>query len=297
MAPDITTDEIARRRRRKELPKARPRGVLPFLPTDRELLPAWLTAAFRPPKGYEFEAFARTSVRKPDPCSITFRNGRERRTFRFDAQRELAAPSLRNAVLGISNGWLQMTHLTGSEIEDVWAGLCTVAHVMTEYDSRDETVKWVQQLIDESAALRGRTLVEDGRHDALMAMRAQGEFVRRDAEQLVKGGDGWQRRPTRFVDGTSNRQYMRAGETATFVRYVVGERVVAHSNLRARLAEIEIEWQRHEDRRPPHPKLNLYLLSDEMVEYAESTDPTAPKPVREAQQRLIENERATRFPA
>ena len=292
MASDITTDEIARRRRRHELPKARPKGVLPYLPDDTELLHLWLTAAFRPPKGFEFEAFDRSGTRKDTPGSIIFRNGRERRRFRFDRQAELQSQGLRMAVAGVTAGWLQMPHLTASEIEDVWVGLCRIARVMTEYDDRDEAVKWMHQLLDESTALRGHTLDGERRHDGLMAIRSQGEFVRRDAEQLVRGSDGWQRRPIRFVDEATNRQYVRSGEAATFVRYVVGERILSPQHLRARLVEISVEWQHHEDRRPPHPKLNLYVLSDDLVEYVESGDPSpaATPSAGQQQQQLIENE-------
>ena len=152
MAPDRTIDvepdEIARRRRRKELPKSRPRGVLSFLPTDADLLPLWLTSAFRPAKGFEFEAFDRSSVRKADPCTIVFRNGRERRSFRFERQADLQTPALRGVVAGISAGWLDMPHLTGSEIEDVWVGLCKVARLLSEYDDRETAMKWMQQLVD-----------------------------------------------------------------------------------------------------------------------------------------------------
>jgi hypothetical protein len=283
-AQEFTAEDLARRRRRRELPKPRPKGVLPYLPGDTELLVPWLTAAFRPPKGYEFEGFDRTSNRKADPCSVIFRNGRERRTFRFERQADLAHMSLRSAVLGISNGWCQMPHLTGSEIEDVWAGLCTVARVMTEYDDRDEATKWMHQLVDEAAILNGKTLVADGRHDGLMAMRAKGEFVRRDADQLVRGTDGWQRRPTRFVDDETGDQFVRAGETATFVWHVIGVRHLSRPGLKARLAEIGVENLRFEDYRPPHPKLSLFKLTEELVEYAEATSPTPPTPAFEPTQ-------------
>jgi hypothetical protein len=284
--------DLDRARRGRKLDKPRPRGVLPYLPAEVDLLPLWVTAAFRPPKGFEFEAFDRSSARRGDPCSITFRNGRERRTFRFERQADLHSPALRASVAGVSAGWLDMPHLTGSEIEDVWVALCKVARVMSEWDDRDTAVKWMHQLIDETALLTGRTLAGDGRHDGLMAMRNQGEFVRRDAEQLVKGGDGWQRRPVRFVDDQTSEQFVRAGETATFVWHTIGVRQLTRPGLAARLAEIGVENRRYEDRRPPHPKLSLFRLTEDLVEYAGPVPPTSPPPV--AQGRLIDSERGSR---
>ncbi len=119
-----------------------------------------------------------------------------------------------------------MPHLTASEIEDVWVGLCKVARLLSEYDDRETATKWMQQLVDETSTLTGKTLTSDARHDGLMAMRNQGEFVRRDAEQLVRSSDGWQRRPVRFVDEQTAEQFVRAGETATFVWHVIGVRQI-----------------------------------------------------------------------
>lgn len=263
-------DDLDQAEARKNGGKPRTKGTLPKLP-GADLLPAWLTGAFHPPKGFVFERFDRSSVRKADPCSITFRNGRERRTIRFDRQSDLTGRGLRSAVLGVSAGWLQMPHLTDSEVEDVWAGLCILGRVMSETDDREETVKWMHQLLDETEALTGHTLVPDGRHDGLMAMRARGEFVRRDAEQLVRGGDGWHRRPIRFVDKHTDEQFTRAGETATFLWHVVGVRELTRPGLRARLAEISVEAQRFEARQAPHPKLTMFRLTDDLVEYVDST--------------------------
>lgn len=274
----FTAADLAKQRQARQMSsKPRTKGVLPFMPSDPEMLAVWLTLAFRPPKGWEFERFDRTSKRKVDPCSITFRNSRERHTIRFDRQSELSGGGLRGIVAAHGAGWLQMPHLTPGEIEDVWMALCTIGRVMTEYDDRDETTKWAHLLLDETKPLIGKTLVPDGRHDGLMALRTEGEFVRRDAEQLVKGTEGWQRRPTRFVDEMTGFQYVRSGEAATFVRWVLGVRELAHSTLRARLAEIGVEAQHHQDHRPPHPKLTLYKLSEDLVEYIESAHPTPAK--------------------
>jgi len=291
---EISTDEVARRRRQRDgLGKARPRGVLPYLPDDDlDLLRQWLTLAFHPMlPGVEFEVFDRSSVRKTDPCVVRFRNGRERHTFRFDRQADLQGAGLRAAVVGASSGFLNMPHLTATEIEDVWVALCRLARVMTEHDALDEATNWLHNLLDESRPLAGHTLASDGRHNALMAMRAQGQFTRRDAERLVKGEEGWMRRPIRFVDEQSGAQWLRSSETYAFVCFVCGARGLDRNGLKARLSEIEVEAQRFEAYQPPHPKLMLYRLTEPLVEYAESASLTPPPaasvaPAKPAQGRL-----------
>jgi hypothetical protein len=267
----IYDDDLERAEQRKGLGKPRPRGTLPRLPRGRdiELLRDWLTRAFNPPEGYRFDTFDRTTKQKSDPCSITFRNGRDTRTFRFGTQGDLVGSKLRSMVFAVGDGDLDMPHLTGSEIEDVWAALCKAGRVVVEIDDREETTKWLQQLLDSSSPLRGKTLVPDGRHDALMAIKSQGEFTRPDALSLVRGGEQWQRRPIRFVDEQTGEQWLRAGEAAAFVRWVCGVEPLSYSTLRGRLSEIGVEVKRFEDYHPPHPKLTLYRLTAELVEYVD----------------------------
>lgn len=260
---DFTEDDLDRLQQ-----KPRPKGKLPWLPEGEDLdaLAVWLTLAFRPPAGFRFDSFVRAGRRPADPCSITFRNGRDRRTFRFRAQSDLHGRKLRQSVYAVSDGWLRMPHLTETEQEDVWAGLCTHGRVMSETDDRDEARKWVQHLLDQAAALRGHTLVPDGRHDALMALRAVGEFRAPDARGLGQGADT-PRRPTRFVDKQTGEQYVRAGETFAFVKWVEGAERLDQAGLRARLSDIGVESFHFEDYRPPHPKLTLYRLTDEFLDY------------------------------
>ena len=261
---------------RKNGGKPRARGTLPHLPAGGEIaeLEAWLTAAFRPPGGYRLDLFERAGSQRTDPCSITFRNGRDHRTFRFNRQADLMSSGLRSAVLGISDGWLRMGHLTGSETEDVWAGLCIYGRVMTEFDDRDETRKWLEMLLDDTEPLRGHSLMPDRRHDALMAMRARGQFMRADALAFVRAGDAERvglRRPVRFVDVETEQQYVRSQEIASYIRHVAGADPLPHTTLRARLHEIGVQRRYFEDYRPPHPKTTLYELTETLVEYAEST--------------------------
>jgi hypothetical protein len=263
--PDFTDDDLDRAQK-----KARPKGKLPYLPDDGSLdaLAEWLVRAFKPPAHFTLEAFDRAGKLRTHPCSITFRNGRDRKTFRFGAQSDLQGSRLRASVLAISDGWLRMPHLTDSEKDDVWAALCIFGRVMSETDDRDETRKWIEHLLDVATVLREFTLVPDGRHDGLMALRGQGEFKAADARRLGAGDENG-RRPVRFVDKHTGEQWIRAGETFTFIKWVEGADRLDRADLRARLSEIGVESFNREDHRPPHPKATLYRLTEGLVEYVD----------------------------
>ena len=260
---DYTADDLDRVQA-----KARPRGKLPYLPDEPELeaLCDWLTLAFCPPEGWRVAGFERTGRDKSDPATLMVRNGRENRTYRFKQQGELMTRP-RVTVAALSDGWLRMPHLTGSEVEDVWMALCQVAVVQTEWDERAETTKWLDQLIRASLPLSGHTLVPDGRHAGLMALKHAGEFTRTDALAMGRPGEieGHQQRPVRFIDSETGEQWVRAGETAAYVRWVLGVEPLSATTLRARLYEIGVVGRLFEDYRPPHPKLHLYQLTDELT--------------------------------
>jgi hypothetical protein len=258
--------------------KPRPKGTLPYLPDgrDQDLLRGWLTLAFRPDDGWSFDAFQRPTTERTDGCSIAFRNGRETVTYRFKRQGDLMGQSLRATVLSVSNGELDMPHLTGSEIEDVWAGMCKLGRVLTDYDERDETRKWVEQMLDATEALTGYTLVPDGRRDALLAIREHGEFKFLDAKALLSArrddNPALLSYPIRFVDCQTGEQWLRMGETATYLRWVVGADPLSHGSLKGRLADIGVEARHFQDWHPPHPKAWLYRLTPELVEFVEGRD-------------------------
>jgi hypothetical protein len=148
----------------------------------------------------------------------------------------------------------------------------------------------MQQLLDVASPVRGKTLVPDGRYEALMALKALGEFTRPDALTLLRGSEDWQRRPARFIDEQTAEQWVRAGETATFLRWVLGVEPLSHSTLRARLSEIGVEARRFEDWRAPHPKMVLCQLTDELVEYVENRAPGTSETASES------GDRAERMP-
>ena len=268
----VYDDDLERATRQRGLGKPRPKGKLPYLPDGRDLeqLQEWLTRAFRPPEGYRVDTFDRHGRQDADPATLMLRNGRDTLTYRFTTQAALQGRRLRRTVLSVADGELDMPHLTDSEIDDLWAALCKFGKVRAEVDERDETLKWIEQLLDVAAPLRGKTLVPDGRHDALMALRHLGEFTRPDALALKDRREEALRRPVRFIDAQTNEQWVRAGETAAFVRYVVGVDRIAQSTLQGRLQQIGVEAQRFEDYRPPHPKNVLFRLTDALVEYVDA---------------------------
>ena len=74
------------------------------------MLRGWLTRAFRPDDGWEFDTFERPTTDPNDGCSITLRNGRGVVDYRFKRQADLMGPKLRSMVLSISKGELAMPH-------------------------------------------------------------------------------------------------------------------------------------------------------------------------------------------
>jgi hypothetical protein len=260
---DITTDEVDRRR---NLGKARPKGTLPFLPDDLgvEVAREWLTRAFRPRPGWRVEAFERPGKDRDHPCSLTLINGREHRKYRFRAQSDLATGTrLRTTVLGVSEGALRMPHLTATEAEDVWAALCVLGRALSEEDELEQADEWLRMLLDATVALEGHSLVADQRRDALLALREIGTFSRLDALAIVRQPTAqWPRRPLCLTDKHTRERWLRAGEAATFLRYIVGVQPLKQTTLDARWKEIGVERRYFQDYRPPHPKARLYCVPE-----------------------------------
>ena len=169
-----------------------------------------------PRNGWGFDHLERPTTDKTDGCTIVFRKGRETYGYWVKPQSDLMSSKLRSIVLSVSKGELDMPHLTGSEQEDVWSAMCKVGTVLTETDEREDTARWVEELLDATTPLRDYTLEPDGakRYEALMALRARGEFRRPDARAFVNGnGEPWLARPIRFIDNETGEQWLRAGET------------------------------------------------------------------------------------
>lgn len=261
--PDFTDDDLDQLAAKNGKP--RPKGTLPYLTDDLDIdgLRHWLGLAVRPPSGWRVHAFERAGRQKSDPCTLVITNGRDRDEFRFDTQQTLYTQP-RVALHSLSDGRLRMPHLTGTEVEDFWAALTRLGHVLSEFDERSETRKWIDHLTEASIPLVGHSLIPDERHDALMAIRARGEFKRTDALALSRGEEINQRRPVRFIDGRTGDEFVRAGEALCYLRYVEGAEPLSGSTLRARFSEIGVEAELVEDYRPPHPKARLYRIPSDL---------------------------------
>lgn len=267
MSPDYTAQDLDALQE-----KPRKGGSQPLLQANREppYLSAWITRACRPAeKAYRLQGFDRLGRDSRDPCVLIFTNGREDpRKFRVKKQSDLMR-NPRLALVSLSDGWLDVPHLTPGEIEDFWTALCRFGAVLTEFDEVDQTHEWIEQMLPSCLPMNGYTLVPDGRHDALMAMRHAGQFTKADAQSMVRGAgedQRWQQRPCRFIDSETGDQWIRQGETATYLRWVIGVEPLPHTTLRARLREIGVIGRRFEDYRPPHPKLGLYQLTESLIE-------------------------------
>jgi hypothetical protein len=261
--PDFTEADLDRKQQ-----KPRPKGRLPWLPDEMtaEPLRAWLTLAFRPPQGWSVAGVERAGREETDPCALIVQNGREAKRFRFAQQRKLATTP-RQAALAVSDGWLAVPHLTAGEVEDVWAALCTLGRVLSEHDEIDEMRASIESMLPATAPLSGHSLVPDGRHEALMAIKQAGQFMKGDALQLLRGAeDRYQQRPLRFLDSQTGEQWLRVGETATYLRWVLGIEPLSPATMRARLVEIGVVGKLFEDYRPPHPKLRLLQLTEPLIE-------------------------------
>jgi hypothetical protein len=260
-------DDLERAAEANNAPKPRKQGKLPEKPSSRDpdVLRGFLTLAWRPGQDERVWAFERAGTDPADPCTVVIRNGREMRSIRFPHQHVLYR-GLRVAVMSADPS-SDMPHLTGGEVEDVWAALCQLGVVLSEADHREEAVAWVEQLLAYTMPLRGFSLVPDARRDALMAIRAVRQFTRSDAEILRKPGEDthYLQRPMRFVDAHTAEHWLRVGETAAFVRWTLGVEPLTYATLNARLAELGVTSRRFQDSRPPHPKAFLYRLTTELT--------------------------------
>lgn len=254
--------------------KPRKGGSQPLLQANRDpaYIGGWITRATRPAEqGYHLQTIERLGRDPRDPVVLIYANGREEaRRFRVKQQKELMK-SPRLTLVSLSDGWLDVPHLTPGEQEDFWTAVCRYAAVLTEFDETDQTREWMEQMLPATMPLNGYSLVPDARHDALMAIRHAGEFTKPDAQQMLRGGEDqrWQQRPSRFIDSNTGEQWIRPGETATYLRHIVGVEPLSHSTLRARLREIGVVGRQFEDYRPPHPKLGLYQLSESLIEFVD----------------------------
>lgn len=277
----ITKAELDRLR--GNVGKTRPKGTLPFLRRDEtevEYFRQWLTLAFKPQDGFEFETLER-STRPVDPCTLIFRRGTEHRRFDFDHLADLVGPRLRTSVYTAAGGFLRMPRLSPPEREDVGDALCLASNAEDSYNERDETRKWIERLLEHTSPMTVPTLDEmPGKLDALLTVLRSGEFGQGDA--LILAGRGraeeFPRRPVRIIDQQTGTQWLRSRETWWYVRVVHDARLDL-AGLSHRLNRIGVQRRRVDARsrtdRTLHPQLVLYQLTAELIALADE----APAPI------------------
>lgn len=245
--------------------KPRPKGRLSRLDEKRlddpDYLRQWLTKAFRPTLGV-VRGFERMSQDLDQPAWLIVANGSEEYRYRFRQQSDLTTQKCRKIVLAVGSGELRMPHLSDGEIEDVWAALTYLGSVLSNRSELDQAGEWLDALLRIAAPLEGHTLTDSGtRRDALLAFRKFGEFTRLDALAILRSPEQtWTRRPTCLIDSATGEMWLRERESATYLREILGVKPLTYKSLEARFREIGIELKHFEDRRPPHPKANLYRV-------------------------------------
>lgn len=265
----ISDDDLDTIERRKNGSKPRPKGTLPHLP-DRDTglreLRDWLTLAFNPPNGYRFDGYVRHGHKGTTSATITLvAPAGSRVEFYVEEQRDLSTASrLRASVASLTNGLCRMPHLSGPEASDVWVALCSLAHVVDEYDERRETTDWLDSFFTVAETLTGYTLEEPGRYDALVKLKNRGLFERRHANRIADEVEQrhWTLVPVLLVDRETDRRHARVAELATYIRHVIGV-PLGHGMLDSRIAGVGGERLYLESRNGQlHPHMHLYRLPE-----------------------------------
>jgi hypothetical protein len=277
---DFTLEDFDREAQRKNWSAKRAKGSIPLLTdnilNDLEWLRDWLTAVLRPPEGWRVLEFVH-GEHNDMPCTLTIANGTREVKYRWRSQRDLTSSGakLRTAVASIAGGQLRPPHLKPEELGDLWQALCTLQPALAAEDELEQARDWLFRLLDVTHTLEGYTLRKGGaeQRDALLALRQRGEFSYLDAVQIRKNPEApWPVRPTALIDSATGEIWLRARESATFLRAILDVRI-RQSTLTYRWEEIGVEYQFFESRqrRPgdPHPKAHMYLVPKAKPESSE----------------------------
>ena len=249
--------------------------LLPWLPDwgthAREPLRDWLTQALCHRAGDRILAFTRHGRQKSDGCELLLEQaGGARRAFDLGPQGGLQSPtSMKAALASASDGYLRLKAPSNAEKEDVWIALCSLAKVLVDQDDRDETHDWVAGHCKTAVIERDLTFEPEERFDTLEALKARPEFTRQAAHNLsdvtLRLKNSQLVRPTLIVDSVTDREWIRAGELATYVRHVVGAGPLSQSTLDGRMSAIGAERHALEEREgKAHPRIVLYLLPEDI---------------------------------
>lgn len=269
-ARGFTAEEAMRHERRKNWNHKRPKGAIPYLNDeildDPEWLRDWLTVALKPRQGWRVCEFVH-GEELDMPCTLVVANGQAAVRYRFRSQRDLTSSpaKMRATVASIAGSQLRPPQLKTEELGDVWQALCALQPALAAEDELEQAKDWLWRMLDASHTLEGHSLTDAAaRRDALLALRRAGEFTYLDALAIRKRPeDPWPRKPTCLVDAVTHDLWLRARESATFLRHILDVKI-RQTALTYRWEEIGVEYRYFESRqrRPgdPHPKAHLYLV-------------------------------------
>lgn len=267
---EFTVEDLERHRRRKDWNTRRPKGSIPALHDeildDPEWLRDWLTAALRPRDGWRVADFQH-GEELDMPCTLVVANGQQRVRYRFRSQRDLTSSpaKMRATIATIASGQLRPPHLKPEELGDLWQAMCALQPALAAEDELEQAKDWLFRLLDATKPLEGHSLSDTAaRRDALLALKRRGEFTYLDALTVRRDPEGpWPRQPVCLIDQATGEMWLRARESATFLRHILDLKI-RQTTLTYRWEEIGVEYRYFESRarRPgdPHPKAHLYLV-------------------------------------
>jgi hypothetical protein len=262
MTTDFTIDELEQRAQRKKL-KARKNGKIPPL-TDEildnvEFLREWVNAGMRPRPGWRVVDFEYDQA--PDtPCVLVLQNGDDRERFRFDKQSDLLSPQrFGQTINSVTGRWLRPPFLSGPELYDLHGALCALGTKMQNPDEPHQAREWMTALLDAAKPLEGLSMVDSvQRHDVLVALRARGQFTYLHARAVIAHPDDpWPRQPVCVIDRVTGDLWLRAGESATYVRNILNV-TIRQRVLTRRWGEIGVGYELVDNRRAT-PRLHGYF--------------------------------------
>jgi hypothetical protein len=238
----------------------------------------WLTKALSPPDEFVVDDFQRFGRGREDPCELTLRApGGGRLTLEFPTQRGLSIPgALRASITAASDGLLRIPKLSVPELEDIWTGLCSFARVTIDHKESDEVHEWLYELKIAAEPVKGHTLEQPGRLDALLALTQRRLFDRLAARELLDPNAVSPPRPALLIDSQTGLRYVRVGEAVCFLRQIIGIPSTTQARIDSRFQQIGVERLFYEVKNADaRAKAQLYRLppSEDTTEDEESPRP------------------------
>jgi hypothetical protein len=260
--PDATIDELHALGQRKKL-KARKGGKIPPL-TDEildnvEFLREWVNAALHPRPGWRVVDFEYDQD-PGTPCALVLKNGTDSERYRFARQGDLLSPSRFGvAINSVTSRWLRPPYLSGPELYDLHGALCALGTKMQNPDELEQAREWMVALLDAARLLQGHTMSGSAeRHDALLELKRWGQFTYLHARAvLARPDDPWPKQPVCLADRVTGDLWLRAGESATYVRNILNVQI-RNQVLTRRWEEVGV-GNEYVDNRRATPRLHWWF--------------------------------------